>query len=231
MAPITHWELWSEMVWSNITQYYEIVNYKIMKVFELKNLYFIGLLFGFFLFSCSKEDKAEPPFQHEDAENYYEYTISGAINGNAFGKPDYRSYYSEYVSFYFSKADDHHLSITGLEKYFEDGSGVRHFGIPIVKMSDDSETPELGTYPITKQVKTLRPTDPGYYDILFYAAYKDTKTGRKFGHTGDTEGSITISNSGNGFYEGHFEFEAKESSGSSSETVKIKGKFRQKYKY
>lgn len=198
-----------------------------MKVFKWQKLYFFSLLFGVVLFSCSKDDKADEVFQHDDPENFYEYTIQRAINGSTLGKPEYRSYYSEYVGFYFGNGVQN-VSITGFEKYFEDGSGTRNFGIPLVEMPDGSKVPELGTYPITKQTKTLRPTDPEYYDILFYVLFNDSKSGRKFGQKADTHGSITISNVGDGFYEGHFNFEAKESDGSSSDTVKINGKFRQK---
>jgi len=203
-----------------------------MKAFRIKS----ALLFGFsflLLMSCSKNDddgvavEKIPPIVHEDTGNFYEYTIDGAIKGIAFGKPDHKWYYSEYVGFYFAKAYDYNISITGSQKYFADNSGTRSFGIPLVVMPDSSKVPELGTYPIGKVSETLRPTDPGYSDILFTAYFTEHGSDRKFGKTADTEGSITISASGESYYEGTFEFEAFELDGPSDSKVIIKGKFRQ----
>lgn len=195
-----------------------------MKVVKSRNLFLFGFLGLFLLFSCSKKDDGgdDGPIQHADANNYYEYTVSGAVSGTVIGKPTWIMFGDVLGSLIFSN-DDHQLKFTGNNKYRDETEKGHHMiGIERVTTENGRWVAKLGTYPVTP-FKIMKHNSS---EVSFYVYYKDGKSGKKFGSPKATDGKIIITASDKTHYEGTFEFEAFEVDGPANSSIKIKGKFR-----
>lgn len=202
-----------------------------MKVFRLKNVFFLALLGGLFLISCSKEkgdDVVPDKIEHEDESNFFEYTISGAIKGTKIGKPSWILFADDLSTFQFygnsTDPNRHLLRIDGNFKYdnAEERTG-RMIGIS-TQIIEGKWTATTGTFPIRNE--KIKYNDN---QISFRVTYTDKETVKEFGVDDEKlKGEIKVTEAGKGYYSGTFEFLAYEKGGPASSSITVKGKFRQR---
>lgn len=179
-----------------------------------------------FFTSCSKDDdngkksETNKPIVHEDPDNYYEYTVTGALTEVEFGKPSWILFAGNLSTFRFGP-----LRLDANFKYDDDEENNGHMtGIETMSV-DGSWTATPGTYPILYENIKF---DEDH--VSFRAYYKKSGSDREFGGGGDDKsvGELVITESGYRYYEGTFDFVIYEREGPEDSFVNIKGHFRQK---
>lgn len=210
-----------------------------METARIRNVLFLGLFCGLFLFSCTKsdeepEDKKIEKDEDKDAKSdkvtsksTYTFTVSGALEGEKSGIPsaivsndpggDKSRRGLSTMKFSADKkgnSTEHHLLVTFNNEQYK----TSPLGLPFEDINNAVEW--VGNYPIYNDRNKFNDKEPSF--SITYFDRQPNKKERIFGGKAKTEGELKILKSGNGGL-GTFEFEAFEQGGPEDSKILVVG--------